>query len=126
MKTHGQLSDAQTQDRLRNAIAQRERQRKDDLRSLMSQPSGRRVVYGLIFGAGRLQSLSFDAGIKDGLCAALHAAKAEGAREAAIDLHNEVKELVPEFFLAMMGEHIRSAAADLAIEMKDQTAGELA
>ena len=46
----GKLSDAQYQQRARDAQKNREQQRRDDLRHLLEDPAGRRVFYWLVRG----------------------------------------------------------------------------
>lgn len=112
----GKLSDAQYQDRLRQAQRERERDLADDLERLLAGEWGRRLAYWLVFEHGRLHGLSFDAGIRDGACAALHQAKAEGRREAAHELYAMLLDASPSGAVAMMSERTKRAVADMALE----------
>lgn len=115
-KESGKLSDAQYQDRVRKVQKERERQVTDDLLELVRHEWGRRLAYWLIFEHGRVHGLCFDPGIKDGLCASLHQAKAEGRRESAHELHAMISAVAPEAVIAMMGERGKRALVDLSLE----------
>jgi hypothetical protein len=120
----GKLSDNQYQQVLRDIRKRQDRQREADLRSMMAQEWGRRLCHWLVFDLGKLQTSSFNPSIKDGYCAALHSARSEGARDFAIELHNEVQRLAPQQFLTMMSEQVRDLQADLALEDRAAKAAE--
>lgn len=115
----GKLSDAQFQARLRDIAKRRERQREEDLRQLMRHDWGRRVAHWIVFDAGRLQAVSFNPAIKGD--SSLHTHFAEGRRDLAIDVHNELQRLSPRECVAMMQEQVNAAESDLAIELEPTT-----
>lgn len=114
----GNLSDPQFQDKMRDAGRRRERQREDDLKSLMRHDWGRRVVYWVVYDLGRSMSVSFDPRIKGD--SSLHTHFADGRRDLAIDVYNEIQRLAPRELLAMMAEQISAAQADLALEVEEK------
>jgi hypothetical protein len=82
-----------------------------DLEELLRQPWGRRLYYRFVFTLGRLEAPSFDPGIKDGVCSAIHMGRNEGLREYAAVLANEAQAYFPIFWLQMLQERV--AAAEL-------------
>lgn len=126
----GLLSSERYQRVLTDIKKRRERQRDEDLRSLMSCDWGRRVVHWLLYDEGKLQSQSFNPfieGIKDGLCAAMHMAKIEGARDLAMNLNNRIQIAAPIDSDLMRSESMSNARDDLQLEEQaaHDVAGEL-
>jgi len=112
----GKLSDKQFQARARDVERRLMRQRDDDLRELMSAQYGRRVAVWIIYELGRLQDESFDGSKRDGLNTALFTARAEGRRELAIDLHNELQRLAPDMVVRMLQERLETIQAEMSLE----------
>jgi len=122
----GNLSNEQYQERVRQANKQRDRQRDDDLRELMKQAWGRRLVYWLVFGdpsterpkefVGRLNTSVFDSGIKDGLSCAILAARIDGARMFAMEFHNDLERVAPSALVTMLEEQLHDRVVALALQ----------
>ena len=115
----GPAADPKVQDAVR-----RFGQRLDDLRSarweqLLRAAWGRELVYELIFERGRAMAPSFEPAIKDGMCAALHAARNEGVREFALDLLEALNGAFPDLMLQM---HLEMTAARQAERAQRQQA----
>lgn len=123
----GKLSDSQYQQVLRDIQKRADRQREEDIRTIMDTEAGRRFIYWVIFDKGKLQDRSFTSGVenvKDGIHAALRMARIEGSRVLAIDLHNDVRDTTPMAFLTMMSEAVRSMEANLAQEQRAERSAE--
>ena len=95
-----------------------------DLEELLRQPWGRRFYYRLVYLMGNLDSESFDPSIKDGQCAALHMARAEGIRWMARVLAQEAQLLFPDFWNLMQQERISAAAEEARLRQAARTASE--
>lgn len=122
-KQHGHLSDAQYQNRVREIEKRRERQRVDDLRKLLKDPAGRRVFYYIIFELGRLNELSFNPAIKDGVNSSQHMAINEGCRSLAREFKTNIEDADSDGFLTMMAEEIaeRHKALNYQAEAKRES-----
>jgi hypothetical protein len=68
-----------------------EEQRDGDLRNLLSQDWGRRLVYWLVFDVGGMCAGSFDETKRDGNNTGMFTAYNEGRRAAGIDIFNRVE-----------------------------------
>ena len=125
VKQGGKLSNEQYQNRVRQANNQRDRQRDDDLKQLMSTSWGRRLAYWLIHGdpsterpkefIGRLGSSVFDSSIRDGVGCAILAARVDGARMFAIELHNDIERVTPGALVTMLEEQLHDRVVALAL-----------
>jgi hypothetical protein len=85
---------------------------KADLEELLRQSWGRRLYYRLVFEMGRLEAPSFEPGLADGACAALHMARNEGIREVAQRLAREAQLHCPEHWTLMLQERVAAAAEE--------------
>jgi hypothetical protein len=93
-----------------------------DLEELLRQPWGRRLYHRLVFLMGNLYSESFEPAIKDGMCAALHMARAEGVRWMARTLANEAQLHFPELWNQMLAERVLAAAEEARLRQQARTA----
>lgn len=108
------LSDEEAQKDLREDERQKIRQLAADLRLMLGAEWGRRIFYWLVFDLGGIESASFNQNIKDGYCAALHSALAEGRRDFARGLLVAATDLCPSEYLEMLKTVTLERAADLA------------
>jgi hypothetical protein len=116
MSTHGKLSDPEYQRRVNSYRRNREINREDHVRQLMDTESGRDFAYWIVYELGRLERPSFNANIKDGACAAMHQAHAEGRRELAMEVLGLLQDMTPRQVLLMRDEQEAQRQAELAVE----------
>ena len=116
----GSLSDAQYQERLRVVHKARDRQRLEDLRTLMANDWGRRLAYWLTYELAGVQERVFDGSIKDGGSSGQHMAFRDGRRAVGLDLVAELQATSPIHWLSMIDEANRERKADLALEQYDE------
>ncbi len=82
-----------------------------DLKFVMDDPRGRRVLYKFIFQLAAVESLSYNATGNN------ETNFREGRRDVGLLMMKELQDRLPEQYLAMLGEAIR-AAADLQLKLK--------
>ena len=92
----------------------------DDTRQLVKLPAGRRVLYHYIFELGRLNELSFDGAIRDGVNSSQHMALNEGCRAMARKIKDEVEDADSDGFLTMMAEEIAQRHKDLSYQAEEK------
>jgi len=85
-----------------------------DLETVLKTHEGRRMYYRLVFELCLLESSSFNSGIKDGVCSALHMAHLEGRRDIGRVLAQEAQAHLPDLWRLMVNERIAHADADAA------------
>jgi hypothetical protein len=70
-----------------------------DVEWLLQHEEGRRIAMRLVYVLLRLDSPSFEPGIKDGIAAALHTARNEGMREAGTVFGGQLRRVSRELWL---------------------------
>jgi len=100
----GQLTNADLLQWQKEQEEQTAAMRREDLGAIMGTESGRRFVHRLIYDLGKLDSLSLEGGIKDGVAMAQLTAANEGRRELALTLADEARREFPQLWLALLGE----------------------
>lgn len=81
-----------------------------DLDTLLRQPWGRRFFSRLVFQVGNLEALELDEKIKDGICAAIHAARMDGIRWTGKFWADEALRVSPEFWSLCHQERVARGA----------------
>lgn len=116
--------------------AMRWRQIQQDIRTLMGEEWGRRLAHWIIndlgpHGAERgLVNLggpsdsTFDPGVRDGACLAMHQSFYDGAHTAMRKLHNVIQDEAPAQALTMVIEQAKASFADIALGSTIPSAGE--
>lgn len=113
---HAGLSDVSAQERRRRDELRERMQHDADMVNLLSSDWGRRLFYWLVFVAGGLEDASFEPTIKDGLCAALHAARSEGRRDFVRSLLLDAQRAAPAAYVETIIQAARKRVADLSGE----------
>lgn len=89
---------------LRRIQSERREELNSALRALLSQPWGRLIAGWLVFDVGQAMGRSFAPAIKDGVAMAQVSAHAEGQRETALYLLEELRLLEPGLTAQMQAE----------------------
>lgn len=91
MGEQGHLGNPAAQEKLRNQERVAGWVDDADVEWLLQHEEGRRIAYRLVYVICRLKEYSFDPGIKDGLCLALHQTRNEGIREVGAILETQFR-----------------------------------
>ena len=91
-----------------------------DLESVMATAAGRRFAYFLVYELAGVQSLVFDAGVKDGTCHSQHMAFSDGMRAVGLILAEELKRHCPDAWWAAHDERMTRARHDAALRSDEQ------
>jgi hypothetical protein len=81
---------------------------KADLETLLREPYGRRLAYWLIYDICKLEGDSLNLALKDGLCAALHQARADGIRAVGASVAAQMRMASPDGFLSAYNEGVKA------------------
>lgn len=84
----------------------------DDWRELLGTKWGRRLAYHIVYGLCRVQRPAFDRSIKDGLCAALHQARAEGIRDVGLIIQSNLQKSDQQAYIDAVEEGMRQELID--------------
>lgn len=95
-----------------------------DIKWLMSDSRGRRLMYWLIYGVGNLNGGGYPHNVKCGVAAGQHHAYTDGTREIAKRLNNEIERLEPQQMLLMIQEQIDERREELAMQIQSVKTGE--
>jgi citrate lyase alpha subunit len=120
MKAYTEQSDRQRQSAIDGIQKRKERRLNEDVSLCMSTPAGRRLMYWLIWSECGINDGIADAGIKDGITAAMHSWRREGQRDIGMNLVEILKRVCLDKYVLMIQESTTELQKELLLDVQPE------